>query len=66
MATKQQQKAESSGMGSTKTYNKEEQVQARAVKREERVEARRVHAETHKEVVCPHYHLCHSQSDAAE
>lgn len=59
MAPKHQKKAKSSVVSSTKTSDKEELLQARAVKRAERVEARRVHAEKHKEDVCPHCHLCH-------
>jgi hypothetical protein len=59
MAPKHEQKAKSGGMSSTKTSEKEELVQARAVKRAELVEARRVHAEEHKEAVRPHYLSCH-------
>ena len=51
-SAKQQQKAKSGGMSPTKTSDKEELLQARAVKRAERAEARRVHAEQHKETVC--------------
>jgi hypothetical protein len=59
MAPKREQKAKSGGMSSTKTSEKEELVQARAVERAERVEARRVQAEERKEAVRPHYLSCH-------
>ena len=55
----QKQKAKSGGTSSPKTSEKEELVQARAVKRAERVEARRVQAEKRKEAVRPHYLSCH-------
>jgi hypothetical protein len=55
MAPKHQQKAKSGGTDSTKTSEKEELVQARAVKRAERAEVRRVQAEERKEAVCLHY-----------
>jgi hypothetical protein len=59
MPSKRQQKAKSVDVSFTKTSEKEELLQARAVKRAERVEARRIHAEKHKEDVCTHYHPCH-------
>ena len=59
MAPKHEQKAKSGGTSSTKTSEKEELAQARAVKRAERVEARRVQAEERKEAVRPHYLSCH-------
>ena len=59
MAPKHEQNAKSGGMSSTKTSEKEELVQARAVKRAERVEARRVQAEERKEAVRPNYISCH-------
>ena len=55
MAPKHEQKTRSGGISFTKTSEKEELVQKRAVKRAERVEARRVQAEERKEAVRPHY-----------
>jgi hypothetical protein len=68
MAPKHEQKATSGGMSSTKTSEKDELVQARAVKRAERVGARRVQAEERKEAVRPHSQLfraTHSERRAA-
>jgi hypothetical protein len=59
MAPKDEQKAKSGGMSSTKTSEKEELVQARAVKRAERVGTRLVQAEERKEAVRPPYLSCH-------
>ncbi len=59
MAPKHQQNAKSDGTSSTRTSEKEELMQARAVKRAERVEARRVQAEERKEAVRPRYLSCH-------
>jgi hypothetical protein len=59
MDPKHEQKAKSGGMSSTKSPEKEELVQARAVKRAERVEARHVQAEERKEAVRPHHLSCY-------
>lgn len=59
MAPKREQKAKSGGTSSTKTSEKDEVVQARAVKRAERVVARLAQAEERKEAVRPHYLSCH-------
>jgi hypothetical protein len=55
MAPKREQKAKSGGTSSTKTSEKDELVQARAVKRAERVVARLAQAEERKEAVRSHY-----------